>query len=271
MSGNVVTTNIRETLELLDQDDGNDFHVAWVDAFARGSTIGRGYVTRARWLGEGPSIDANRLAASLSSSSKVFGLLPPGPTWLLARPAFGPAGIRCLNALHYAQARARASGQSQQLFTEYNFVHNRIPRLNDVYRPQGFLELQPLIPRAAGHDAVVDLLRLCQELGAQSLLCGVKRQSPDDFLLSYQGDGYSIGIDIQLRGRKPQDVATATRRIFEFTVQRGGLVYLAKDGSLPRDLFERMFPGAAEFRAIKRRLDPGGLFASDMARRLGLC
>ena len=36
------------------------------------------------------------------------------------------------------------------------------------------------------------------------------------------------------------------------------------------DLLEVMYPDLARWREVKRRVDPGELFTSDLARRLGL-
>ena len=107
---------------------------------------------------------------------------------------------------------SRGNSSRRQLFSEFNFVHNKLPKMNDVYKPHGFIEIQPLIPRSAGHEAVRALLDLCQKKGWQSLLCGIKRHSPDQYMLSYADDGYSIGIDVALRGRTKSDIVTLRPR-----------------------------------------------------------
>lgn len=266
----ISTRNMRETLARLDESTGWDYSVAWVDAFARDQGLGRGYVALARWVDSDEKVDPERLRCSLTKSTRVFDLFPSRPFWTLARPVFLPFAIRQLNRITYRLGRRRSGTVRRQLFTEYNFIHNRIPNIEQVYRPQGFIELQPIIPRKCGHDAVAELLRLCQSFRAESLVCGVKRHRPDDFMLSYEGDGYSVGIDIQLRGRDSREVEAFARRVYEFTAEVGGKVYLAKDQFLPRDLFERMYPGVERFRSVRRQVDPGRLFMSDMARRLDL-
>ena len=52
--------------------------------------------------------------------------------------------------------------------------------------------------------------------------------------------------------------------------RRGGKVHLAKDQVLRPDQFLRIYPRCRELLALKRRLDPNGLFNSDLARRVGL-
>ena len=50
----------------------------------------------------------------------------------------------------------------------------------------------------------------------------------------------------------------------------GGRVYLAKDSRLGADTFRAMYPRLDDFLAVRREVDPAGLFNSDLARRLHL-
>jgi len=147
-------------------------------------------------------------------------------------------------------------------------MHNRIPHLKEIYRPHGLLEFQPLIPRKNALEGISEIFRLCQQEGTQSLLCGLKLHRADDFFLSYSGDGYSFGIDVARRGRDSQALHRFARTLYETVADLGGRVYLAKDELLPQDIFKRMYPALPEFLQIKRVVDPEGLFASDMYRRL---
>jgi decaprenylphospho-beta-D-ribofuranose 2-oxidase len=49
-----------------------------------------------------------------------------------------------------------------------------------------------------------------------------------------------------------------------------GRVYLAKDARLRPELLQTMYPRLAEFDSACRRVDPDGLFVSDLSRRLGI-
>ena len=98
-----------------------------------------------------------------------------------------------------------------ELFSEYNFMHNKIPDIKHVYRPHGFLEFQPLIPKKDGSEKLKELLILCQHFGSESLLCGMKAHKADDYLISYEGDGYSIGVDIQIGGRSKDQINQFTK------------------------------------------------------------
>jgi decaprenylphospho-beta-D-ribofuranose 2-oxidase len=51
----------------------------------------------------------------------------------------------------------------------------------------------------------------------------------------------------------------------------GGRIYLAKDARLRPDTFAAMYRSLGPWRAARERLDPRGVFRSDLGRRLGLC
>jgi decaprenylphospho-beta-D-ribofuranose 2-oxidase len=47
-------------------------------------------------------------------------------------------------------------------------------------------------------------------------------------------------------------------------------VHLAKDQVLKPEQFRRVYPRYKELLALKRELDPDGVFTSDLARRVGI-
>ncbi len=265
----VPVRNIEECIETVEtQGSQSDFCVAWIDAFGRGRQVGRGFVTYASWAEGDKSVGSVALAHSLASTTRIFGILPSKPTWTAFRPFFGPRFIQTANTLNFHRSRMMGKKESLSLFTDYNFMHKKIPDLNHVYQPQGFLEFQPLLPRALGAKGIKDLLNLCHEHGAQSLLCGLKAHGADDFALSYSGNGYSLGVDIQLRSRRRENVTRFAQCLYDYTHSVGGKIYLAKDELMGANHFKSMYPKFKEFSVLKSKLDPGSLFSSDMYRRL---
>ena len=65
-----------------------------------------------------------------------------------------------------------------------------------------------------------------------------------------------------------------TERLFQqldqILLTHGGRLYLAKDSMTTAATFARMYPRLDEFRQLKKQVDPGNLFTSSQARRLGI-
>jgi decaprenylphospho-beta-D-ribofuranose 2-oxidase len=271
-----VETRIARSLEELitDVEKSNErgYGQAWIDGFARGRSLGRGFTKLARFTGEGgPPPDPARVHQSLAINTRLFGVLPARRTWRMARPLFTPPMMALVNGTYYRKTMVEASikgAVAQTLFTDFYFFHNNIPDFYCVYNPPGFAEIQCLFPLASCVEACHDLLATSQRLGVAPVLSGMKRHRPDDFLISFQGDGCAISLDIHLRGRDRRTFDSAMRRLFDSAAKHGGKINLAKDAHLPRDLFQTMYPAYREFWTLKQRLDPDHLFMSDIARRL---
>ena len=87
-------------------------------------------------------------------------------------------------------------------------------------------------------------------------------------MISYSGDGYSVGGMFRVDAKNLDSVNKFAGAVCEYTLELGGKICLSKDELLSRSIFEDMYPRHKEFLGIKRRIDPEGLFASDMYRRL---
>ena len=265
--------NIEELIALLERrKKDSDFVVAWVDAFAKGSDLGRGYVSSASWVKDDLVTTPSDLNKSLTKPSLIFGFLPARPLWFVGRIFFKPFILNILNKIHYLLAKMKFSNKKNSsdpiLFTDYNFMHNKIPDIREVYRPHGFIEFEPLLPKKNGAKIIRDLLILCQKFKSESLLCGVKSHKRDGFFVSFAGDGYSIGIDIQIAGRATKDIKNFTNAIIDFTNQYEGKIYLAKDEKLDKHSFQKMYPNYKTFLDLKNNFDPENRFSSDMFQRL---
>ena len=265
--------NIEEIIALLERRrKDSDFAVAWIDAFAKGSAIGRGYVSSASWVEDDLVTTRSNLNKSLTKPRLIFGFLPAKPLWFIGRSFFKPLVLNILNKIHYLVVKIKLSNKKKSsnpiLFTDYNFMHNKIPDIREVYRPYGFYEFEPLLPIESSKKSLKDLLELCQKHNCESLLCAVKSHIGDDFLLSFEGNGYSIGIDIQVAGRSKEKIGNFVNALSNFTVLNKGKIYLAKDENLSKTTFQKMYPNYKDFLKIKRNLDPNSVFYSDMYTRL---
>jgi decaprenylphospho-beta-D-ribofuranose 2-oxidase len=105
--------------------------------------------------------------------------------------------------------------------------------------------------------------------GAPSFLSVLKRfGAANPAPLSFPAPGWTLTVD----------VPTATHglhRLFhaldDVVLGAGGRHYLAKDAHTTPEAIRRGYPRLEEWQAVRRSVDPAGVWASDLARRLRLC
>ncbi|MFC8140525.1 FAD-binding protein [Streptomyces paradoxus] len=237
------------------------YSVAWIDLLARGAATGRAVLTRgdhapldalpARLRRDPPAFRTSRLPATPS----IF------PEGLLSRTTVG-----LFNELWYRKAPRARTGQLQRIS---GFFHplDGVPHWNRVYGRGGFVQYQFVV----GHgreDALRRIVRRISERRCPSFLAVLKRFGESDpGWLSFPVPGWTLALDIPavLPG-----LGAFLDELDEEVAAAGGRVYLAKDARLRPELLAAMYPRLDDFRELRARLDPRGVFVSDLARRLSL-
>ncbi len=139
---------------------------------------------------------------------------------------------------------------------------------NRALGPRGFLQYQFVVPAGAG-QFIAEVLTTLRRHHAAPFLGTLKRFGPaSGNYLSFPGPGWSLAVDFPAGNRGLRIVLDhLDRRVAEL----GGRIYLAKDARLRPDTFAAMYRSLGRWRAARERLDPRGVFRSDLGRRLGLC
>jgi decaprenylphospho-beta-D-ribofuranose 2-oxidase len=257
----------------------HDAAVVWVDAYARGRRTGRSVIHAAKWI-ERHETESQRREILEAGYERLdrhrrFGLALHekfGPVLSLMLYAQRPM-MDSFNRLYYAMCQlAYRAGRSSnsELFLRFGFEASfTVPPAHLVCGPRGYT-VQLTFPRSSAREAIIELLGICQSSPCPPVTTILRAHKPDDCLISFSEDGYSLNFEFH--PKKYQEVASreAVDRLIDATVRRGGKIHLAKDQVLTPEQFYRVYPRIRELLAIKRRLDPDGLFTSDLARRVGI-
>jgi decaprenylphospho-beta-D-ribofuranose 2-oxidase len=241
-------------------DERYPYSVAWFDSIASGQRLGRAVVTRGR------SARLGDLPAQLRGRARHFdaprlGTVPPGiPSGLLNRLTG-----RAFNEVWFRKAPAHRSGELQNI-TRFFHPLDMVADWNRLYGPRGFCQYQFVVPFGA-ESIFRECVQTIAASGHVSCLNVLKRfgegnRSP----LSFPTRGWTLAVDIPVR----PGLAELFSRLDDLVVAAGGRVYLAKDSRLPAANLQAMYPRLEEFRRLRHRVDPEGMFRSDLARRLDL-
>ena len=177
------------------------------------------------------------------------------------------------NQLYYTMSRLMSwAGRSSvtELFLRFNFEASfTVPPAHLVCGPHGYT-VQLTFPRSSAREAIVELLGICQSSPCPPVTTILRAHKADECLISFSDDGYSLNFEFHPKKRHEAASREAVDRLIDATVRRGGKVHLAKDQVLTPEQFYRVYPRYQDLLTIKRRLDPEGLFTSDLARRVGI-
>jgi decaprenylphospho-beta-D-ribofuranose 2-oxidase len=241
-------------------DESYTYSVAWFDAVTKGRHMGRGVLTRGNkaLLSElPPKLKRDPLkfvAPSLGTLPEIF------PNRMINK-----ATAKAFSTGWYLKAPKHRIGELQNI-TQFFHPLDMVAEWNRVYGPNGFLQYQFVVP----FDEA-ETFRRCLEMivnsGHLSCLNVLKRFGPSNpSLLSFPMPGWTLTVDLPIEHALDKLCDALDNEV----VGAGGRVYLAKDSRLSAAMFGRMYPRLDEFLAVRRQVDPSGIFNSDLARRLEL-
>lgn len=233
-------------------DAGHRYSVAWIDALAKGRSLGRGV------LMQGDHAPAG------AAPSRAGRRRPPRVPFDLPGATLNRVTVGAFNRLYRATHGAR-TGVVEPLETFF-WPLDAVGDWNRVYGRRGFVQYQLVVPPGRA-DALATVLRRAAESGRASFLAVLKRFGPaGEGLLSFPMAGWTLSLDFPVAA----GLAEMLREMDRTVADAGGRVYLAKDAMLDAPTFARMYPAADAFRAVRRALDPEGVLTSSLARRVGL-
>ncbi len=264
LADGVVTGNLDETIAVHSDgsEAGYDYSSAWFDAIAPAPRLGRAALSRGslatleQLRERAPKLAADPLAFN---AKPLFELPDVFPNGLANKYTFS-----LLGNLWYAKS-GNYTGKIQSLTGFYHPL-DMFGEWNRAYGSHGFLQYQFVVPPSAVAE-FKGLIRDIQASGHYSFLnvfklFGEGNRAP----LSYPMAGWNVCVDFPIKAGLHEFLHVLDARILEF----GGRLYTAKDSRTTAETFHAMYPDLDAWIATRRRVDPHGVFASDLARRLEL-
>jgi decaprenylphospho-beta-D-ribofuranose 2-oxidase len=259
----VRTADIDETMAYLaSTDDDYDYTVAWTDCLATRGSLGRSVITSGDFATIGELRYRDRGKPLAFKPSALIGAPP-----VFASGLINARTVALLNEAWFRRAPRRRTGEIQ---TIGQFFHplDGIRNWNRVYGPSGFVQYQFVVPFDAD-DVIWRSLERISALRAPSFVTVLKRFGEGDpGMLSFPMPGWTLALDFP--SRTPW-LRPLLGELDEMVLEAGGRLYLAKDSRIPASLMPSMYPRYEDFRRLRAKVDPAGVFVSDLSRRLGLC
>ena len=253
------TANLAELMERMSTGDQDyTYSVAWFDAVSTGKHLGRAVLTRGR-AATRAELPTKLRQRALDFRAPSFGTIPAVFPNRMVNLATGKA----FSAAWYYKAPKHRVGEIQNI-TQFFHPLDIVAEWNRVYGPNGFLQYQFVVPFEAEQvfTRCVEMIANSRHSSCLNVLkrFGAANPSP----LSFPMPGWTLAVDLPIE----QGLDRLCNALDEQVLSAGGRVYLAKDSRLSASIFRQMYPRLDEFMALRRRLDPGSVFTSDLARRL---
>jgi decaprenylphospho-beta-D-ribofuranose 2-oxidase len=256
-----VTESLDETIAFhCDGSEANyTYSSAWFDAISAPPKLGRAVISR------GSLATLDQLPKKLRKNPLKF----DAPQYFTTPDIF-PSGLG--NKLIFGTATAlwyrtggTYRGKAQNL-TQFYHPLDMVGEWNRAYGSAGVGQYQFVVPTNAVEE-FKGIIRDIQKSGHYSFLNVFKLFGPGNQApLSFPIPGWNICVDFQIKPGLNDLLNELDRRVLEF----GGRLYTGKDSRTTADTFHAMYPRIDEWIAVRRKVDPTRVFASDMARRLEL-
>ncbi|ORM34746.1 FAD-binding oxidoreductase [Williamsia sp. 1135] len=257
------TNSLDETIALHLEDgfeDGYEYASGWFDSISKPPKLGRGSFSR------GNLARLDELPAKLQKEPLKFNGKP-----LVTFPDIFPNGLAnkfdfSIVGEAYYRMGSNKTGQVKNLAQFYHIL-DIFGEWNRAYgRTGGFTQYQFIVP-TGNEDEFKKIIADVQASGHVSFLNVIKlfgegNQAP----LSFPFRGWNVCLDFPVKRGLGEYLNELDRRVMAM----GGRLYTAKDSRTSAQNFHAMYPQIDSWIATRRKIDPTGVFISDMARRLEL-
>lgn len=254
--------NIDDLIETMSVgDDDVRYSVAWTDLLSTGRNLGRSIL----WRGDHSRAEEiasrgdERLEYRADQMLSIPNVVP-------SRGVVNKLTSKVFNELWYRRAPKASTTQIKSI-PAYFHPLDAVGDWNRLYGRSGFLQYQFVLP--FGHEDVLRSIvdAIAHDGNATPLVVLKRFGAGNNGMLSFPMPGWTLTVDFPAAA---PDLPSLLRDLDELVLSHGGRHYLAKDAHAAPDVIERGYPRLDEWRKIKHKYDPTGVWTSDLARRLRL-
>lgn len=251
--------SLDDVMDQFEQSAHWKYTVAWIDCLSSGQQLGRSVLFRGEHAPTGALKHPAKNAPLVLKPKRKLNVPFTFPPGVLNRWS-----VKAFNELYFR----RAPKQQEDIVDYQTFFYplDAINNWNRIYGPKGFVQYQCVIPKANSRDALQALLNKIALAGEGSFLAVLKLFGPQDGLLSFPSEGYTLALDFPA---KPS-VFALLDKLDEITVVHGGHLYLTKDARMSAHTFAHSQPQLAEWQNITQQADPDNRWQSIQSNRLSI-
>lgn len=244
--------NLQEAFSLFEENANATYSVAWIDCLATGGSLGRALLM----VGE-----ASETGSFKPKCKKEWSVPVDLPGFALNR-----LSVSAFNALYYGRARSKVQ-KSHVYFEPFFYPLDAIHNWNRIYGAKGFVQYQFSLPKESSLQGLTEALRKTSDAGFGSFLAVIKLfGDKNDNPLSFPMKGYTLALDFKIE----KNLFGFLDEMDRLVIDHGGRIYLAKDARMTREVFDKGYPRADEFRALRERYAMKGKLESLQSLRLEL-
>jgi len=255
--------HVDDIMTRMAESDANfRYSVAWIDLLSGGTQLGRGVLTNGEHATRA-DLDATAAADPLAYDGRQLVAIPPtvpGPG------VINRLSVAAFNEVWFRKAR-RGRHTGIESIPGYFHPLDLVGNWNRVYGRSGFLQYQFVVPFGAA-DTLRTVIERISGARLPIFLTVLKRFGPGNRgPLSFPMGGWTLAIDV---ATDRSGLAPLLRGLDELVLGVGGRHYLAKDFHMTPADVRLGYPRLDEWRSVRHRVDPAGMWASDLSRRLEL-
>ena len=258
-SKKVVTNNLEQTIDVMENNLNTTYSVAWIDCISKGSSQGRSVVL----LGEHSTED------DIENSKR--NLFDVKRTKKISIPFFLPSFfmsyylLKAFNFIYY-NLNKYSKKISIQSWDKYFYPLDNLNGWNKLYGKNGFYQFQCVIPAQESKEALKEIITTINTSKLGSFLAVLKKFGHDNSSISFPMEGYTLALDFP-RSKKVENLLN---QLDKLVIKYNGRFYLTKDSRLSSSSFLMSDIRVKEFKKYRNQNKLKNHFESYQSDRLNI-